>query len=340
MSIADTRVRRLLAEFRHRLALDLSGMTIATEAGSGPFLYSPLAAALAGADRVIAVAPDSRYATHSETAEAVSRSARAWSVDAGRIHIVASRNDVPAGIDVFMNLGFLRPLDRALLARGSERAVVSYCSEAWEYRPGDLDLDFCQQRGISVAGVNENFDGFGVFDSCGSLALKLLFEAGIEVAGCRIAVLSGDPFGEVIERALVANGADAVQLSGAAQLNESLVASLDALVVASFSPLPDVLAASPLPPQALAECNPALKIVAFAGSLDVAALAAAGVACHPAEQLAPYRMARTLSHLGVRPVVALHSLGLKVGELLCRQRGGTVIPAAFEGLLQPMRGGG
>ncbi len=46
-------------------------------------------------------------------------------------------------------------------------------SEAWEFRPGDVDLNFCKSKNIPVSGVNEDFDGFNVFSSCGQLALKL-----------------------------------------------------------------------------------------------------------------------------------------------------------------------
>lgn len=336
MNADDARVRRLIDGFCERLALDLSGLTVATEAGSGPFLYSSLAAALAGAERVIAVAPDSRYAAHREIADAVGARARAWGIAADLLTVVAARDDVPVGIDLFLNLGFLRPLDRALLARGSARAAVSYMCEAWEYRPGDLDLAYCRERGIPIGGVNENHGGFGVFDSCGQLAVKLLFEAGVEVAGCRIAVLGDDPFSVVIADALRANAAEPVPVRTGTELTASLLASLDALVVAAYSPATDLLADCQLSPAAIAALNPSLRIVPFAGSIDVDAFLTAGIHCHPAARLPPFRMARTLSHLGPRPVIALHSLGLKVGELLCRQRDGVPVPPAFAGLVQPM----
>lgn len=327
---------RLLREFRERLDINLDGLVVATEAGSGPFLYSSLAAALAGAKKVIAVAPDSVYSSHQEICKEISDLAEAWGLASDRISVVASRADVPSGVDIFLNLGFLRPLDANLLSQSSSGAVVSYMSEAWEYRPGDLDLNVCRQLSIPVAGVNEDYQGFGVFSSCSQLALKLLFEAGVEVAGCKIGLLSNDPFGDVIEKALIANSAFVSRLSDASFLDIETACSLDALFVASYSGSNNVLSGLGFSIELLASLNPNLKIIQFSGCIDVVALSGFGFFVYPREQLLPYRMSRTLAYLGVRPVLALHSLGIKVGELLYYQKNKAIALGQWESLLQRM----
>lgn len=334
--IQGVREFRLLSEFRARLALDLNNLVVATEAGSGPFLYSSLAAALAGARKVIAVAPDSVYATHQEISKKIDNLASAWGIASNCISVVSSREEIPAGIDIFLNLGFIRPLDASLLAKGSLNAVVSYMCEAWEYRPGDLDLQFCRELSIPVAGVNEDYQGFGVFESCGQLALKLLFEAGVEVAGCKVGLLSDDPFGDVIEIALLANSSQVFRVKSASELSLEHASHLDALVVASYSDSDDVLKELGFSFESLVAKNPAIKIIQFSGAIDVEAVVAAGLDIYPAARLQPYRMSKTLSYLGARPVLALHSLGLKVAQLLYQERRGTPIPSSFNDLIQKM----
>lgn len=70
----------------------------------------------------------------------------------------------------------------------------------------------------------------------------------------------------------------------------------------------------------LAARTEGLVVVQFAGAVPVDRLQAAAIRVEPPHALAPRRMARTLAHLGPRPVVELHAAGLKVGELLWRRR--------------------
>ena len=334
------RAVRLIDEYRRRLSLRLDGMTVLTEAGSGPFLYSPLIAACAGAERVIALAPDSPYASHAETRERLAACVAAIRLPPGKVDVVASRGEVGSGVDLFLNLGFVRPIDSELLARASHRSVVSYMSEDWEFRPGDVDLAACASAGIPVAAVNENFGGFGVFESCGQLAVKLLFEAGVEVADCPVVVLGGDRFGVVVERALRANRARPVLVGGAMALSRELIADADALVIASFAPEEDLFAGSGVSPAEIAAWNPLLRLVALVGGFDRPAFEAAGIACHPPSAPAgPRRMTRTLAYLGDRPVIALHSLGSKVGQLLFDQKNHGEPFGTFAYLVQPLEAG-
>lgn len=326
------RAFRLIDEFREKLSLDLRGMTVLTEAGTGPFLHSALIAASAGAARVAAIAPDSAYASHAEIRDWLLAGFAARGLPAAGLEIHARREDVADGVDLFLNLGFVRPIDSAMIARASPAAVVSYMSEAWEFRPGDVDLAACAAAGIPVAGVNENFGGFAVFDSCGQLALKLLFEAGVEVAGCSVVTLGGDRFGEVVHAALEANGSRSRLVS---RLAPDDLEAADALVIATYSDRPNVL--SGVSPDAVAALNPSLRIVNLVGGFDRAGFERAGIACHPpGGGGGPRRMTRTLADLGDRPVLALHSLGIKVAELLYRKKNEGRDFGEFEALVQPL----
>jgi hypothetical protein len=331
------RSKRLIEQFINKLDLDLNGITVATETGTGPYLFSALIACLSGAKQVFTVAPSSLYATHENLKNELLSMAKEWGVSSDQLVVLASREELPNQIDIFLNLGFLRPMDQRLLSKGSSKAVLSYMCEAWEFRPGDLDMDYCEAKAIPVAGVHENFEDFGVFASCGHLAMKLLFEAGVEISGCTIGTLSSDPFGTAIFNVLDHCDAHPIMLSSSAELQEAMISKMDALVVASYSDSINLLNDCPLSAKEIAQCNPDLKIIQFAGCIDCEELVSAGLTVYPPNHIQPFRMAKTLSHLGVRPVLALHSLGIKVGELLYRQKAhGAAIPDRFKSLVQPM----
>jgi hypothetical protein len=77
-------------------------------------------------------------------------------------------------------------------------------------------------------------------------------------------------------------------------------------------------------------------VVQFAGRVDVNGLLNQGVIVYPGIELQPRRMMFTLAYLGVRPVVELHTAGLKVGELMARYRliGKSIDSSSFSGLIQ------
>jgi hypothetical protein len=334
---AAARVKGQILAAVAELQLDLRDATVLTEVGSGAFATTPVIAAAAGARAVYALTRDSAFGSTRAVSEQMAAIAAAAGVDPGRLHVCLDRGDVPGGVDIVTNLGFVRPIDRGLLGRLSPYGVVSLMCESWEARAGDVDFAACAELGVPVAGVWEDFGGLSVFRSCGQLAVKMCFEAGLEIAGNRIVVVSPDHFGPVIEAALLANGARVARVASAAGLSAEVMNGTDAVVLADYTRGDTALGGSDGPGAAeLAAWCPGLVLVQFAGVADVPALRAAGVAVYPREQLAPRRMARTLGHLGTRPVVYLHAAGLKVGELLWRERRFGDPPGSFAALVQPM----
>lgn len=332
----SSRLLRLLREAIERLELDLTGARVLTEAGSRQYAVTPIIAALAGAE-VYALTRDSAYASVSEVQRQVAIMADVAGIGTSRIHILTDREWIPTRLDLITNLGFVRPVDAALIDRLGPNGVVSYMCEAWEMREGDIDFVACETTGVPVAGVWEDFDGLDIFRSCGQLALKLCFEAGLEVAGNRLILISPDQYGPVIESALEANLAKAFRLASAADLTEVLVANADAIIVADYNSEDTILGAGSGPSAAeLAGWNPGLQVIQFAGCNNVAALTAVGLRLFPKQQLVPRRMAFTLAHLGVRPTMLLHAAGLKVGELLWGARAGAAVSERFRRLVQPM----
>ncbi len=328
------RLLRLLNETVAALELDLAGLVVLTEAASGPYMVTPVLAALAGADRVLALTRDSRYApasiviaqTQALAAWAGLSVAHAGAIGAGGlapaigIHTVRSA-DLFAAADIVTNLGFVRPLDAAAVSALKPTAVVPLMCEAWEVRPDDVALDVCRQRGIPVLGTNEDHPAVDVFAYSGPLCLKLLFDAQIEVHKSRIVIVSGDQFGPVIEHALARAGAAVRRFPDLRNIPPADLVGADALIIADYT-RPDMILGpdGDLTGADLARTCPAATVVQFAGRVAVTDLTRAGIAVHPGLEFGPHRMAVTLAGLGPRPVVELHAAGLKVGELAARAR--------------------
>lgn len=323
------RLKRLIRETIDFLKLDLSGLTVLTEAASGPYVVTPIIAAMAGAKKVSALTRGSKYAAAEEVV-AQTRALEAVCGVAGRVEIFTQRPpELFEGADIVTNLGFVRPLDRQAVASMKRGAVIPLMCEAWESRPGDVDIEACQEYGIPVAGTNEDFPGLDVFSYSGALCMKMLFEAQVEVHKSVVAVVGSDKFAPVIARHLRQNNV-AVKLSPRLELSETR--DVDAVVIADYTREGDIIGAEgDATPEAFASATPAATIIQFAGRMDVVGLRSQGVHVYPGIDLPTYRMARTLADLGPRPVVELHAAGLKVGRILHGDRDAETL---FAGLSQ------
>ncbi len=334
MTATRRRHLRLLNQALTSLELDLSGARLLTEAATGAYAATPVMGALAGGI-VHAISRDSRDASAAQGVEEVRELAALAALRDDAIRFHADRSSLPHDLDIIANSGHVRPVDRELIDRLGRFGAVSAMFEAWELRPGEIDLAACRDRGVPVAGVCEDFEDLRVFSSCGALAVKQCFEAGLEVTGNTIVVVSHDAFGDVIAGALRRNGADVIAVPSAGALEIDSIRLADALIVADYRAEDPVLGGARGPsPAAIARANPDLVIVQFVGPVDVASISAAGLRLHPGRQLSARQMAATLDRLGPRPAIFLNAAGLKVGELLWRQRRFKRPFGRFESLVQ------
>jgi hypothetical protein len=316
------RLVKLLSETIELLDLNLSGLTILTEAASGPYVVTPVMAAMAGPKRVLALTGDSKYAT----ADSVTVQTRALEVLCGidnNVEIYTQRSlDLFAQADIITNLGFIRPIDSKTIAVMKSSAVVPLMCESWEYRPEDVDVEACRHRGIEVLGTNEDYPGLQVFAYSGLLALKMLFEAKIEVYKSKIVVLSSDKFGRVIKSHLSHCGAYADLVEDLlAPDNQARIVGADALIIADYT-RDDIIVGlgGDITSPSLAQLAPTITVVNFAGLIDADGLRETGIFVYPQHSVSARRMTMTLAELGPRPVIELHGAGLKVGEIAARAR--------------------
>lgn len=333
---ADTRALRLADELIERFGIDLSGLTVLTEAASGPYLATPLVAARAGARRVYAWTRDSAYGPKEQVERHTLEQARTWGVE-DRLEVSFSRPaEQVAEADLITNSGFVRPIDAQMVAAMKPTAVVALMWETWEFRESDLDLPACRERGVLVMGTWETRPPCDMRGYAGPLGVKLLLELGLEVFGSRVALLGAQPsLGRPMYEGLRALGAEVAWFgvedagtAGGPRPYEELPdwfpahgASLDVLVVCEHHD-PRLLLGDGglLGYSEMARVNPGLRIAVATGNVDAAGLRASGLARFPAEVRPFGHMSHQPSELGPRPVLELYAAGLKVGQEMARAR--------------------
>ena len=334
-----SRIEKLIKKLIRDLDLDLSHLVVLTEAATGNYMFTPLVAALANAEKVIAVTEDSRYGKSKDVIKNTLLFADYLGVE-GKIEIF----DVlkPALIekaDIVTNLGFLRPIDKNFISCLKPTAVIPLMYETWEFREQDLDLHECWKKGVPVLGTNEEHEALRIFDYVGHLCLKKLYEAEEEVFRSKIVLVGDNRFGKNIVKTLSAVGAEVLcvtkaeeeevrQLGGTkigCNLKESGVQdkmrSCEAIIINTY-PSRDVVIGEngDISTKRLKELAPATAIIQLNGQVDRKSLDKYGFFCLPREEPKVGHMGWTLADLGPKPLIALHTGGLKVGELLARAR--------------------
>ncbi len=305
------RLIRLMSAAIDRCSLDLSGLTVLTEAASGAYVVTPVLAAMAGAD-VYALAGGNAYASSAELQKLTVELARLAKV-ADRIQLVYRKDPAIVGAaDIVTNSGQVRPIDADMVALMKPSSVVPLMYESWEYRHSDVDLQACRSRNIMVAGTNERHPSVDVFSFLGQMAIMQLHEAGVAVRGSQLLLLCDNDFGPFIMRDLESAGADVRQ---ARQLTaDALAADCDAVILAMHPRAEPAFTA--VEARLLSQRAPGAILVQYWGDADRASLKATGVPVWPAETPRAGHMAILPSALGPEPIVRLQSGGLKVGQIL------------------------
>jgi len=306
------KIPELISKTIDLLKLDLTGFTVLTEAASGPYSVTPVIAAMAHAKKVIALTSDSRYASTAEVILQTHQLEKLCKQDT--IEIATTRSSkFFAQADIITNLGFVRPLDIKVISHMKSTAVIPYMCEGWEIRSGDVDFDACKKHEIPVLGTNEEYPILNTLSYCGWLCIKMMLDAKIELPHSRILIVSGDKFGPIIKKELVKAGL-AVKLSVIQKPID--ISQSDVIIIANYTTEDEIIGHYILPKD-VNKLKP--SIIQFAGKNNLKNLDY-DINVYPIKTLSPHRMACTFSELGVKPVIELHALGLKVGESLAYAR--------------------
>jgi hypothetical protein len=306
------RLIRLMEDAIARCHLNLDGLRVLTEAATGAYVVTPVLAALAGAEKVYAIARNSRYGSGDDAALLTYALARKRGLER-RIEVVSSASaETLKEVDIITNSGHVRPIDADKIAHLKPSTVIPLMYESWEFRESDVDLAACRDRGIRVGATNERHPAVDVFSFLGCMAMKLLMDAGTSVYQADILLICDNDFAPYIERTLAAAGAR-VQTCG--NVPEQL-SRFDAVLVASTPRESDVLTHTEM--ERIAQCSPGAVIAQFFGDIDRGALERFGLPVWPEVEPPRGHMGILPSAIGPEPIVRLQTGGLKAAEDLLR----------------------
>ncbi len=323
----NQRCRRLVDEAIKDLSLDLTGLTVLTEAATGLFAMTASVASLAGAKQVMVMGKDSRFGSAKEATDATLDLAREWGCIRA-LSVVENRSDpVLSEADIVTNLAGVRPIDAELIGRLKSTAVIPLMFEAWEYRPEDIDLNAARARQLMVMGTNEDHPEVDVLSYLGPLACKLFLEASIELYGSRIAVLGSGVFLDKAVTYLKQANAEVAVIevdkggSYSADVMRESLKNADGLLVVEHHNKSALLGAdAPLSEREISEINQGLVVAHITGNLNRENLVSAGMCSVPGHFAPPGYMSVTTAYVGPKPLIRLHAGGLKVGEIMARAR--------------------
>jgi len=323
----ELRCRRIVQQALNKFDINLSGLKILTEAASGYYVFTPIIGALAGAEKVFALTRDSKYGSVKIVSETTLSLAKKWGVDQ-KIDILLSRNKEKIGeADIVTNLGFVRPINKEFISWMKETAVIPLMYETWEFRDEDVDLAECKRRGIPVLGTNEHASELDTFSYIGPLAIKLAFELDIEVIHSNVIVVGGGAFGESTVKALKRLGANVTNIlvNKGERLDDSCVLdkimNSDLLIFVEYISRELLLGPhGQLSIGKLLQINPSISIVHIAGIVDGNVIEQSQIPHRPEKIGSPGHMSVTTDYLGPKPLIDLHTAGLKVGEAMARAR--------------------
>lgn len=312
------RAQKIMQNAIALLELDLEGLTVLTEVGSKNFIYTPLIALMAKVKHVYAWTKDTAYGKGIDIVRDCLEVAKAMGLDCTKLTFAINERpqEHVKNADIITNSGMLRPLDNNLLINAKSTSVIPLMFEAWEWRPGEIDKEYCQNKGIKIGGTWENYPGLKIFDYCGVLSIKMMFEAGVEVFQSKILVWSSDHFGEVAAQAFRDCKAEVIVTNDNNVLKQH-VDTLDSIFICDYHESRQIIGDEGLMDVAfIKEANPALVVVHLCGAVDLEACVKNDLFVYPLQSGRSTFMTYTLAHVGLNPVLKLQTAGLKVGELL------------------------
>ena len=319
--------------------LDLTDLCVYTEAATGPYRFTPLVCALAGARRVFALARDTAHGTADEAVARTEALAGNLGLSKPLRFSREKRPEDLARADIVTNSGNVRPIDAATVAMLRPTCVVPLMWETWEFRPEEVDLAACRRRGVLVLGTDE--EAFRFRRYTGELFLRMVHTAGLTLDGCRMFYFGHPLVAHAVGRALEANGGqfrwtgtedDPNDVPGRVTLKDKETL-LRTLAWATVFVADDRTLAKPLvgpggvfTTQELLAANSDLTILNRSGVLDHEGLAEAGLQVVPQGRYENGYLGFTTAMLGYRPAMEMAVAGLKVGEVMARARLGGMSP--------------
>jgi len=176
-----------------KFKLNINGLNVLTEAASGNYKCTPLIAAYAGAN-VYALGRDSKYGKFEIIKKEINKLARQLKVE-NKIQFINDVKEIELStINILTNTGFLRPINKQVIDKLSNKCVIPLMYEPWEFRKTDLDLEHCFNKGIKVYGTNESDSRLLTMNYIGYTVLYFLLKEKKTPFRTKILLLGSDRF--------------------------------------------------------------------------------------------------------------------------------------------------
>ena len=185
------------------LSLDLKGKIVLTEAATGSYCVTPIIAALSGAEKVYAFTQSTKYGTIEDVRKQTNSLIKILPEISKKIEIITELSPkIISSADVITNSGHLRPINAEKLQFVKKGCVISLMYESWELRESDIDVKYCKQKNIIIGATNERHPSIDVFNYLGDMALKQIFDAGLNPYNNKFILLCNNEFGPYIAKTL------------------------------------------------------------------------------------------------------------------------------------------
>ena len=326
----NSKINKLIEKYD----IDLTNLVILTEAASGPYVLNPFIALAANAKKVICKTTHSHFAKAENVIADTIELAKKFQFE-DRIFVKDNLDDLDySSADIITNSGHLRPITKDQINLLKSTAVIPLMWETWEFHDGYLDIAACKQNEILVMGTNESHPPCDMRNYGAAFGLKLLFEAGLEIAGNKIILLgSTDTLCSPIKRAIENLGGEVIWFSSLfPSLGGNHYSKLKSYIIENAAQIDGILFAEHLFPEEimsnafgvsfweLYDLNPNIKIAISCGNINIDSLVNSKLHYYPRKIESFGYMTYQSYHLGALPVMDLFAAGLKVGEAMARAR--------------------
>jgi len=316
------------------LNLDLRSKTVLTEAATGAYVVTPILAGLAGAE-VYAFANSTKYGTTVEVFDYTRKAIQEMGLNLNIQFIDDLSPEIIAKADIITNSGHLRPLNNEKLESAKKGVVIPLMYEEWEWREGDLDIEYCRQKGIVVGATNERHPDVDVFNYLGDMAVKMIFDAGLTPYRNKFVLICNNDFGPFIAKTVVniCSGLGIIDIpenkskypDGITWLgnypeiprNEEFINSEAILFTAYPFDRSWIGDGKDIDVKRLKESFKNPFILRFAGDVDEQELIKSDIRIYPAKVKSGH-MGILPSEIGFDPIIRLQAGGLKAGELMLK----------------------
>jgi len=327
----EARMVRLCRQAVASMALDLKNIRVLTEAATGPFAATAAIAAFAGAE-VIAVSQDSRWGKAEDAFRATAAMATRLNCLGSIKFVTAPASTVATGCELVTNLRFVRPISATLAAGLAPCAAIALMWEPWEFRDSDIDKKAVEALGIPIVATNEGHPFVKTYSYLGPTVGRLLLNLGIELVGSRILLVGSDPFGGAVAEWLKNAGVKVKRalVSDWVKSLETFPQS-DALVLVEHRKSTDLLDASGSREALVQLAATGAPIVRLCGKINRDLARSSGCWVVPDMDVPHGFMTVTTAHVGPRPVIDLHTAGLKAAATaVLARRAGKNLKSAVE----------